>query len=50
MTRYRVRLPQAEPAVDHPPFEETPIGIVVTVVILLTLFIGTPGLLWLVAS
>ena len=47
---YYVRRPQAEPETATVPFEETPLGIVVCVAILLSLFIGIPFLVWLVSA
>lgn len=47
---YVIRRPQAEPETATVPFEETPLGIVVSVAILLTLFIGIPFLVWLVTA
>lgn len=49
MTRYRI---QAEPIPhdERVPFEETPLGFVVALLILLSLFLGVPFLIWLVAA
>lgn len=45
---YYVRRSQAQPAVDRPPFEETPLGLLLITLLLLVLFIGIPLdlLLW----
>lgn len=48
-TRYRLQLPR-QASVDRPPFEETPLGMLVSTIILLSLIIGIPFLLWLVGS
>lgn len=50
MTRYRVQLPPIEHGPEEVPWEETPCGLLMGLLVLLTLFLGIPFLFWLLGT